>query len=470
MNESSGRRECFRSAIVIATVAALVLCGAPAEASGDVDADLAAYCRANYPNSVPQRIGLTHYCQQAGANGGATRQNIDYAAACRLTIGSETFRRDGSRVICIAEAVAVSTNAAAAGPPDFEAYCRKKFANSSYEKRAERWGVTHYCRLPGPTGGFTLQQINLAQACRLTWGISSFTDTDGNIVCSANAGRGVADLPPEPPPPAPPGPGPGPAPGPFPPGPIPGPQAFPQPLPGPLPVPFPVPATPGVAATGSPDERVANACHALGGQWHGQTLPDVEQILAQRDSALKEWLSGCGGNDPYCPDRVAIEQTMQAYFPIMMIWQCHVAFVGATTVGSLEEIRTARSEGCKIEEVLEKLENEADAHGATLESAQFREKSKLQWNIDDLCANGVVRISRTDGSLVDEDGPIPFLEPLFVEIEFDRNMKKPTRDVTIEFGEQGRLTLSADQVSGTIYRTSRPVIIAPSGVIESAAP
>jgi hypothetical protein len=75
-----------------------LLVSVPAAAQTEQDADLQAYCRTKHPHRFPQRIEDTHFCQQPGASGGATRHNVDLAEACRLTTGSESYRRIGSCV------------------------------------------------------------------------------------------------------------------------------------------------------------------------------------------------------------------------------------------------------------------------------------------------------------------------------------------------------------------------------------
>ena len=153
------------------------------------DADFQRYCREKVPNSAyekrTERWGVVHYCNQRG-----TLQNIDLGEACRLTTGSPKYRQDGQRVLCTGH------GAQAAGPDnatelDLQRYCRETFPNSAYEHRAEKWGITHYCRRPGATGGFTLQTVDLAKACQAQHGTSDYRKVDIRVFCGA--GGGAAD-------------------------------------------------------------------------------------------------------------------------------------------------------------------------------------------------------------------------------------------------------------------------------------
>lgn len=174
-----GRAAPFAACLTISV--AVTLPSGAAKAASQTDADLQRYCRAKFPNSVyerrAERWGVEHYCNQGG-----TRQNIDYAEACQMTTGSRAFRRDGDRVYCTGEK-ASKTATAQSSALDLQRYCHKTFPHSTYEHRAENWGVTHYCRRPGTTGGFTLQQIDLAKACETIQGTTEFQKQGDRVVC-----------------------------------------------------------------------------------------------------------------------------------------------------------------------------------------------------------------------------------------------------------------------------------------------
>jgi hypothetical protein len=67
---------------------------------------------------------------------------------------------------------------------DFRAYCQAKHANSS----PARQGINHFCRQPGATTGFVLHNIDLAVACRMTTGSSTFRRLGARIICAAGPG------------------------------------------------------------------------------------------------------------------------------------------------------------------------------------------------------------------------------------------------------------------------------------------
>jgi hypothetical protein len=152
------------------------------------DADFSAFCREKFPGSAYQRLdqswGAQHVCNQGG-----TPQGIDIAEACRLTTGNTGHRVTGTRVICDGVVGGPGPDRAGnAGPVDLAAYCRTEFPNSAYEKRFEPTGIKHYCRRPGATGGFTLQGIDLAAACRTQRNADSFLKAGNEVVCFNTGG------------------------------------------------------------------------------------------------------------------------------------------------------------------------------------------------------------------------------------------------------------------------------------------
>ncbi len=177
---SSIRRAAPPVSALAASVMVALLSGAVSAAS-PVDADLQRFCREKFSNSAyekrAERWGVEHYCNQGG-----TRQNIDFGEACLMTTGSRAYRKDGDRVYCTGDDTS-KTATAQSGVLDLARYCRETFPNSAYEHRAENWGVTHYCRRPGAAGGFTLQQVDLAKACRTMQGTSEFQKQGDRVVC-----------------------------------------------------------------------------------------------------------------------------------------------------------------------------------------------------------------------------------------------------------------------------------------------
>jgi hypothetical protein len=449
----------------ILALALLAIGGAGQVWAQATDADFSAYCRAKFPNSSYQSFsqswGTEHACVQGG-----TRQGIDFGEACVLTTGSRNYEISGMRVLCEGLPEDASpANANDLGAPDFAEYCRQKFPNSAYEKRAESWGIVHYCRRAGATGGFTLQQIDLAEACRLAHGVDGYRSTDTGVVCEQGGAGNVTVLPSAP------VPGPGAGPGPMPPFPIPGSQASPQPSPMPFPSPVPSPNAQGgdPNSSMSPDanENVALACQALGGRWRGDTIPMVEDILAQMQGATSERTSNCvhaAGWVEQCRVGVRAEQAIAGYFQTLLIWQCHVAVIRDADAQELETIRTAREEGCIIQETLSDLQEVINQEIGTMLAAPHDgvlEASKL----DDLCAKGVIHFVLEDGSIVGEGETLPVLEPLKVAVEFDRAMKKPSRIIKVEANAE-IYDVEVFQRSPTYYLSEDPLMIDATGAQE----
>ena len=152
-------------------------------AFAQVDADFSRYCRENHPGSMYQRRnqswGVEHAC-----NRGGVRQGIDLGRACQLTTGNQDHEIMGQRVICSGQPAPQSPDPSKfAGGPDFNAYCREFHPGSAHEKRYEPHGVEFYCRKPGATGGFTLQNIDLSIACKTQFGTNSFQVLGDTVMC-----------------------------------------------------------------------------------------------------------------------------------------------------------------------------------------------------------------------------------------------------------------------------------------------
>lgn len=450
-----------------AALAVAVIPPLPATAQAEQDADFQAYCRAKHPNSFPERIGFAHVCQQPGASGGATRHNVDLAQACRLTTGSESYRRSGSRVICAASTEEAPGQAATttSGTLDFQVYCREKFPNSGYERRAESWGVVHYCRRPGATGGFTLQPVDLADACDRAFATRDYEVRDNAVTCgSAGATANEAS-------PSRPGPAPLPRRRPLPepePGPVPGPWPEAEPLPLPLPPPG-EPGEPEVANLEQEGSDIALACQAIGGRWRSGTLPLVEDILSELDRTLADRYANCdAGSQPQfleqCRSQAKVENSTGAYFRVHMIWQCHVALVSEPppAVG-IEDIRLARDEGCAIEETLSLLHDTVNSAGGAMPLAHSMLLDRLE--LDDLCAVGTIKLIRADGTEVETGHDVPLLEPVEVRVAFDRDMKRPRREVEI-VTDQGRFRITAVRQGPRLYTGEHPIVFAPASSVQ----
>lgn len=349
----------------VAVCAALILAflAATAAPAQEVDADFNAYCRANFPNSAYQRFaqswGTEHACVQGG-----TRQGIDFAEACRLTNGNRGYREMGNRVLCSDDPATATAVPEPLGEPDYALYCLTTFPNSVYEFMAESPGTPHKCRQPGVSGGFTLQPVDAAAACQMSFGTTNHQMKDQRVLCMAEEpGTRSAAL----------APGGG---GGFPSasggggsggggGPVP----FPMPgLPGASGSPpgFPMPGLPSADLAGDPAQM---ACFALGGQWHDGTLPLVEAQLEAMQQQIDVMVPSCEhAPDPvFCANQMRVVSLMQAYFQTVMIWQCHVVYLQDPSGKSEEDLETAATEGCQISGTLEGLVEDIGAIVMTME-------------------------------------------------------------------------------------------------------
>jgi len=175
------RQKALRSGAIAAVAFVSIAASAhPAGAQAKVDADLAKYCRTHFPNSFPVLRGIRRFCNQRG-----TLQGIDLAEACRLTTGSRRYERDGARVLCL-RGPGTGGPRRTAGEPDFRRYCRTKYPNSIYVRRAAArrpGGVAHQCRQPGRVQGYVLHDIDLAAACRQSYRVSGYVIAGNRVVC-----------------------------------------------------------------------------------------------------------------------------------------------------------------------------------------------------------------------------------------------------------------------------------------------
>ncbi len=340
-----------------------------AQPQSETDADFDAYCRERHSNSQYRRLdqswGTEHACVQGG-----TRQGIDLASACELTTGQPRYRLSGTRVLCEGAPRDPATDLADdLGAPDFARYCRETFPNSAHERRAGQKGPAHFCRRPGATGGFTLQPVDLEQACQLTHGAAGFRKVGTQVICTRSPARPEpsprrdAPTPPAPPnvpPPAPPSPDPQHG------APLAPPLPFPTPPPGPDATSPPLPPGPVFAPPST------QACQALGGEWHDGTLVLVDRIQSAHDDRVQGRQSGCdslyGGSEP-CRRQVQVEEGVQAYFQILMIWQCHLSLLRDPAGRSGEDLKAATQEACAIEPVLAGIAKGVNASGGFMNPA-----------------------------------------------------------------------------------------------------
>ncbi len=81
---------------------------------------------------------------------------------------------------------ATSSPALAQTTPNFQSYCNANFPNSTYEVRYTQWGPQHFCRRPGPTGGFTLQNISVDDVCTSQTGSPTNYRKDTVVQCGTD--------------------------------------------------------------------------------------------------------------------------------------------------------------------------------------------------------------------------------------------------------------------------------------------
>lgn len=371
-------------------VLALGFLVAPASAQQgvEVDADFASYCSAAFPGTEHDWVGTTHYCRQGRPGRDAVRHDVDLAEACRMTNGQPGFRRVGRQVVCTG--LGDTELASDKGPPDFEAYCRETTASGAYEQRAERWGIAHYCRLPGATGGFTLQEIDLAEACRITRGADSFDSSGGRIRCVDSVDP-IAEAEPQGEPGTAEGPGPR-RPRDVPPDEVTEIDPPDVPAPDPQVPPNPVPVDDTETPVDSLD-RLELACQALGGAWQDGTVPLVEAIVGDMQESIGARTPQCSAPtglqgaeaNLYCEPAVMVEESMKAYFQVMMIYQCHVALISDEELGLPDHRRAARDEGCEIEKRLEDIASIANSNGGNIDSSAQVRGLRDMWSVAEFC-------------------------------------------------------------------------------------
>ncbi len=438
------------------------------------DADFNTYCHSKFPNSsyqkFPQSWGTEHACVHGG-----TRQGIDFSEACRITTGSRNYEISGMRVLCEVSAEEEASQPKMIREPDFNQYCRNNFPNSIYEQRAEPHGVTHYCRRPGATGGYTLQHIDLSQACRESQRTGNYKIDGRRVSCLEEDGsETVVNQPLGPIPPSapidrmPPMPGPvnGPLPFPFPfPFPFPQPSMGSGPIP-PMPMPFPAPQSvaPPEGYPSAPPENTdpeTVACQRLGGKWRSGTVPMADQIKREAEQKATECTFA-----PMCPQH-AFEQTFQGYMHLITIWQCHLMFIEHPEGKEHDDIKTAIEEACEIEKRLDQMSENLMALGASMNSPVHNqlmtwldEKSVCEESEFDLYF--VFADSSVAGAI---ESSLPMSLPLAIELRYKRAPKNPEKSVKLELGEEfsTSMTLSVFPVEGDPrrFRSSPFTLIMP---------
>jgi len=333
------------------------------------DADFSAYCRANYSNSAYQKFvqnwGTEHACVQGG-----TRQFIDFTAACRNTTGSSEYEILGDRVLCAgSHADKPPEDVADLGEPDLSTYCTDHFPGSSYKKRAEPTGYHHYCRRPGLLSGYMLQPINLQLACEADYGTREFRKSGAQLICTLEQPTADNDVE-------------IPAAETV----LPAPSTEPQPFDTTKVEPTPLPdaplfePNPDESPSAEPSRETTNAdvatfCQALGGAWRSATLEIVENIMSSSEQLTQMRLPSCEtlptGRE-HCRDQIMVEQSIQSYFQINSIYQCHFHFVQNQSGKTREDLRTAGAEGCAIQGTLDDLATRIDEVTGTMANPPHR--------------------------------------------------------------------------------------------------
>lgn len=339
-------------AVAAMLVAAILSFGFANQAQAQqTDADFSAYCRSKFNNSSYQRFAQTWGTEHACVQGG-TRQGIDLGEACFLTTGSRKYEISGVRVLCDGSAGdAPAANANDLGAPDFNLYCNENFPNSIYEKRAEPNGVVHYCRRPGATGGFTLQNINLAEACRLSHGVTKYRINGDRVFCTSGSASNGRE------------------------------ETGPAPQPNPVPAPDPNPNPDDPQPDGKEEPEGFSACTDYsgfsGGKWHGGTIPKARQLYedALAKEALPNYISS-GGGDAFA-----------GYMEMTVLFQCHISLIGFPEGRSNEDLETAIAEACAIEPFLVELFEIVKKTGFFFgpETPHLQMMDNLEINLGELC-------------------------------------------------------------------------------------
>ncbi len=432
---------CTSTAIARALVV-IALCISGQTLAQQTDADFGAYCRANYSNSSYQRFshswGTEHACMQGG-----THQGIDLAAACFLTTGNRKHEISGTRVLCSGSPKGAPTeNSNDLGSPDLVKYCNNHFPNSSYERRFEPGGAVHYCRRPGATTRFTLQPIDLMQACQKSFNTQEFRKVGVQVICTKATARararnrlpatntsntGVEPVARQFTPPV---------------------KRDPEtPLPN---LPFKIPTqdqpqagspadnnTPFMAPSPGQNNKVMHACSVLGGRWHPGTLPLVQGYLKAMDDETAARLLTCNNtNDPQCKSRVHVETGISTYFKTIMIWQCHIFMLNSSDGYTAEEIQAARRESCEIGKILTRLSKVTDAHGSQISNSpvsMMLDSSML----DDFCSGPKLKLMRRipDGVIEVKNNIMFYGGPFYIEAIFEDAPKESTKRVKIKISK-----------------------------------
>ena len=470
MGEPNARRRSKHFRIACATMAQvfaivlLVVGGAGQVRAQQTDADFSAYCRANFPNSSYQRFsqnwGTEHACVQGG-----TRQGIDYGEVCLITTGSRNYEISGVRVLCEGRPEdAPPANANDLGSPDLARYCIDNFPNSSYEQRNEPGGVAHYCRRPGATTGFTLQPIDLFQACQIAFNTQKFRKDGVQVICTkpddevATKPQGAGGS----------NGGGGPAAKPFP---LPDTKASPLPVPPPpfpIPTPFPSPSennAPFTPPSTAQDDNTTQACQALGGEWRSGTIPMVDDILSQMQTTSASREAECvyapDGWDEQCRVGVRVEQAGEAYMETITIWQCHVAVVSQQKNWQPEDVRAAREEGCVIQKILSDLQEKITQNAGTMPFF-LHDMMMESARIADLCDKPVLRfVWEGDNGFEEIEGDLGYYGgPYFLEVDYEKEQKMDSFLATLEWddaesGTTGRteILVSRTPEDTTLYRS-----------------
>ncbi|OOZ29286.1 hypothetical protein BOW34_12755 [Solemya velum gill symbiont] len=332
----------------------------------------------------------------------------------------------------------INSARAAQTDADFNAYCRSKFPNSSYQKLLQSWGTEHAC-----VQGGTRQGIDFAEACRMTTGSRNYQVSGMRVLCEGSV-ENVESSQPK----------------------VIGEPDFNQYCRNNFPNSVYEKRVesygvahycrrPGITGFTLQNIDLSRACRESLG-----TVPMADQIKREAEQKATE----CDF-PPMCP-QIAFEQTFQGYMNIVTIWQCHLMFIEHPEGKEHDDIKTAIEEACEIEKRLDQMSENLMSLGASMNSPVHEQL--ISWlEVKSVCEESDFDLyfvfADTAGSTI--EGALPMGVPLAVELRYKRAPKNYEQSVKLELGENfsTSMELSVFPVEGNPkrFRSSPFTLIMP---------